>query len=86
MYVNIIKMTTTKNKDYSISLFYIKCRFRLCTRIKETINFTCFLYKNTITYTTNHISTNRKTNNRIKLINFSLKTENNIYFVTNFFF
>ena len=31
-----------------------------CTQIKETINFVYFLYKNTITNTSNHISTNKK--------------------------
>ena len=57
----------------------------LCTQIKETINFVYFIYKNTITYTPNHISTNKKINNRIKLINFALKIENHIYFVTKKF-
>ena len=59
---------------YSVC-FILSVVLDLCTRIKETIKFTCFLYKNTITYTPNNISTNRKTNNRIKLINFALKTE-----------
>ena len=65
--------------------FILSVVLDLCTQIKETINFACFLYKNTITYTPNHISTNRKTNNIIQLINFALKTENDTYFVTKLF-
>ena len=57
--------------------FILNVILTLCTRIKETINFVYFLYKNTITYTSNHISTNRKINYCIKLINFVLKIENN---------
>ena len=45
----------------------------LCTRIKKTYNFVYFENKNTITYTPNHISTNRKIKWRIFLINFALK-------------
>ena len=54
----------------------------LYTRIKKTINFVHFLYKNTITNTPNHISINKKINYWIKLINFVLKIENDAYFVT----
>ena len=53
--------------------FILSVVLDLCTRIKETINFACFLYKNTITYTPKHISTNRKTNNRIKINKFCIE-------------
>ena len=52
--------------------FILNVLLILCTHIKETINFVYFLYKNTITYTPNHILTNRKINCWIKLINFAL--------------
>ena len=65
--------------------FILSIILTLCTQINETINFVYFLYKNTITYKPNHISTNRKINYCIKLINFALKIKNDTYFVTKKF-
>jgi len=45
----------------------------LCTQINKTYDFVYFQNKNTITYTPNHILTNRKIIWRILLINFALK-------------
>jgi len=66
----------------NISLcFILSVVLGLRTRTKETINFVHFLYKTIITNTPNHVSTNRKIDYWIKLINFALKIENDTYFV-----
>ena len=46
----------------------------LYTQIKKTFNFAYFQNKNIITYTPNHILTNRKIKGKILLITFALKT------------
>ena len=74
----IFKVGNSLTVKYSIC-FILSVILTLCIQIKETINFVYFLYKNTITYTSNHISTNRKINYCIKLINFALKIKIDTY-------
>lgn len=62
-----VKLQCVSN-SYSL-YFILSFVLDFFTRIKKSFNFVYFLYKNIITYITIHISTNRKINMIIKLIN-----------------